>query len=87
MNNDEYFLGKSKTKFQWYLARDEFEGAENLSEDEWFMASDYLFRLSVDYIAYVSNTKMRPEKKEERIGEVVNCAETFLSFAGLKVKT
>lgn len=82
---DTYFLNNLKNRRQWLDSKDCFDGKQ-LSEDEWYMISDYLFRLAMDYTAYANNKKMHDNKKKERISNIKRCAEEILKMAGLTVK-
>lgn len=82
--DDTYFLNNLKNRLQWYESNDEFIGS--ISDDEWYMLSDYLFRLSKDYTAYANNPKMHEKKKEERVADVKRCAESALRMAGIYPK-
>jgi hypothetical protein len=81
---DTYFLNNLKNRRKWLESRDEFVG--DVSEDEWYMISDYLFRLAMDYTAYQNNKKMHLRKKDERVADVKRCAESLLKISGLEVK-
>ena len=82
---DTYFLNNLKNRRKWLASRDEFVG--DVSEDEWYMISDYLFRLAKDYTAYQNNKKMHLRKKDERVADVKRCAESLLKISGLEVKS
>ena len=82
--DDHYFLNNLKNRRQWLESDDEFIGT--VSEDEWYMLSDYMFRLSKDYTAYVNNKQMHEPKKEERVADVKRCAESILKMAGIQPK-
>jgi hypothetical protein len=80
--DDKYFLNNLKNRRQWLDSKDEFHG--DLTDDEWYMISDYLFRLAKDYTAYVNNKKMHDNKKEERVADVKRCAESVLRMANIQ---
>ena len=44
---DKYFLNNLKNRIQWLESKDSFDG--DISDDDWYMVSDYLFRLAKDY--------------------------------------
>ena len=81
--DDTYFLNNLKNRRQWLDSREEFDG--DISDDEWYMVSDYLFRLALDYTAYANNKETHEKKKTERIADVKRCASTLLDMAGLKL--
>lgn len=83
-NEDTYFLNNLKNRRKWLESRDEFVG--DVSDEEWYMISDYLFRLAMDYTAYQNNKKMHLRKKDERVADVKRCAESLLKISGLEVK-
>ena len=82
--DDKYFLNNLKNRRQWLESQDEFIG--EVSEDEWYMISDYLFRLAKDYTAYANNGKMHDNKKKERIDDVTRCAAELLKMSGISLK-
>lgn len=79
--DDDYFLNNLKNRHQWLESKDDFIGS--VTDDEWYMLSDYFFRLAKDYTAYVNNPKMHDKKREERIADVKRCAESVLQMAGI----
>lgn len=79
--DDKYFLNNLKNRRQWLESKDNFIGS--ITDDEWYMISDYLFRLAKDYTAYANNPKMHEKKREERIADVKKCAEAALQMAGI----
>lgn len=82
--NDHNILNNLKSRNQWLQSKSSFIG--EVSDEEWFMISDYLFRLSLDYTAFMYNKQTDPKKKEERLSNVTRCADTLLKMVGLKYK-
>ena len=79
---DKYFLNNLKNRIQWLESKDSFDG--DISDDDWYMVSDYLFRLAKDYTACANNNKMHDKKKEERVADVKRCAESVLRMAKIQ---
>lgn len=84
-SEDKYFLNNLKNRKQWLESRNEFIG-QYLTKDDWYMISDYFFRLAKDYTAYANNNKMHEDKRKERLNDVKRCADTMLKLAGLVLR-
>lgn len=79
--DDSYFLNNLKNRRQWYESDNEFIGS--ISDDEWYMLSDYLFRLAKDYTAFANNKEMHEKKREEAVADIKKCARAALQMAGV----
>ena len=79
---DKYFLNNLKNRRQWLDSRDEFLG--EITDDNWYMVSDCMFRFAKDYTAYANNPKMHEKKRDERVADVKRCAESLLKMAGIQ---
>lgn len=83
--DDKYFLNSTKTRRQWLCGYEDFHGSHRINGAIWYMVTDYISRLSKDYVLYLNDNHMHEDKKIEKLVDLRTNAETILKLAGLKV--